>query len=256
MTKEKNILVTDIQRFSLHDGPGIRTTVFLKGCPLRCPWCSNPETQERQPESYVRDGRRGVYGRYMSCDEIYREVIKDKDFYDEGGATYSGGEPLLQMEALEPLMDRLKKEGLHQCVETCMFGTEDSLKIALKYISLYYVDIKILAPEECEEILKGDVRIYERNVDILFQADKPVVFRIPCIVPYVTEKGNQERIIQFIKEYRPCKVELIKGHNLGAVKYRTLGRAVPVLKKVPEKQIQFLAKEFSEMGIRTEICEV
>lgn len=256
MTERGKVLITDIQRFSLHDGPGIRTTVFLKGCPLRCPWCSNPETQERRPEWYIRNGRSGVYGKYMSCDEIYQEVMKDKIFYDDGGVTYTGGEALLQMETLEVLMARLEKEGIHQCIETSLFGTEDNLRIALRYLSLFYVDIKILSSDKCRNVLKGDVEIYRKNMDILFRAKMPVVFRIPFISPYTTEKDNLRNIVEFIKEYIPCKVELIKGHNLGAAKYKTLGRTVPVIRDIPKEEMQLFMKQVEEMGIETEICEV
>ena len=112
------ILVTNIQRFSLHDGPGIRTTVFLKGCSLKCPWCANPENLKPYQEKYIKNGIISTYGKYMSCEEIYDEVIKDKNFYIEvshsmtnnyleslpGGITFSGGEALLQVEKIIPLL--------------------------------------------------------------------------------------------------------------------------------------------------------
>ena len=75
------ILVTDIQRFSFHDGTGIRTTVFLKGCSIRCPWCSNPENLEPAIQRYIKDGNEGLYGRWYSSAELYQEVIRDKEFY-------------------------------------------------------------------------------------------------------------------------------------------------------------------------------
>ena len=78
--EEKNILLTNIQRFSLHDGPGIRTTVFLKGCSLRCPWCSNPENLKPHPEKYMKDGIDGIYGKYYSASELVKECLKDKNF--------------------------------------------------------------------------------------------------------------------------------------------------------------------------------
>ena len=92
------ILLTNIQRFSLHDGPGIRTTIFLKGCSLRCPWCSNPENLNPYPEEYIKDGNRGIYGKEYAIDEIFIEVMKDKDYYESnGGLNFSGGEALLKV---------------------------------------------------------------------------------------------------------------------------------------------------------------
>ena len=85
------MLITNIQRFSLHDGPGIRTTVFLKGCSIKCPWCSNPENIKNYPEVYYKDGVKGIYGKEFSLDEIYAEIVKDRVFYeDNGGVTFSG----------------------------------------------------------------------------------------------------------------------------------------------------------------------
>lgn|GEM_PF-4066704 len=81
--EQVNPLITSIQRFSLHDGPGIRTTIFAKGCSLYCPWCSNPENLLPFPEIYVKDRIEGIYGKYMSCNEIYNEVIKNLTFYGE-----------------------------------------------------------------------------------------------------------------------------------------------------------------------------
>ncbi len=126
----EKILLTNIQKFSLHDGPGIRTTIFLKGCSLRCPWCSNPENIEFKEQNYIKDGVAGIYGKWMTCDEIYAEIIKDIDFYGlfsggeeiknlkyleklPGGVTFSGGEPLLQIDKLVSLLKKLKTKNIH-----------------------------------------------------------------------------------------------------------------------------------------------
>ena len=98
------ILITNIQRFSLHDGPGIRTTVFCKGCSLRCPWCANPENLEARLETYVKDGKSGIYGRFISKNDLYETVMRDEPFYRQqgqesglaalpGGVTYSAVVP-------------------------------------------------------------------------------------------------------------------------------------------------------------------
>ena len=103
------MLITNIQRFSLHDGPGIRTTVFLKGCSIRCPWCSNPENLNGYPEKYNKNGIEGIYGKEYSCDEVYDEIMKDEVFYeDDGGVTFSGGEALPQTVNLIQLIKRIR----------------------------------------------------------------------------------------------------------------------------------------------------
>lgn len=265
---EERILVTNIQRFSLHDGPGIRTTVFLKGCSLRCPWCANPENLEPYPENYVKDGREGVYGRYMTCDDLFDEIIKDKIFYGEkersgalagtpGGVTFSGGEPLLQAGTLEPLLKRLKETGLHLCVETALFIPGEWLDLAVRYMDLFYVDVKILNSARCKAVLNGDLRQYEGNVERLFRAKRTVVFRVPVIGGYTDSVENQKEIIAFSQRFKPVKVELIKEHNLGQSKYLSLRKKPLFLNAVTDEALCRFRKEIElQTGIETEICKV
>lgn len=262
------VLITNIQRFSLHDGPGIRTTVFCKGCSLRCPWCANPENLEPRPERYVKDGRPGIYGRYVSCDELFKEVMKDKLFYQQqglgdgldalpGGVTYSGGEALLQAEGLGPVFRRLRDAGVHQSVETCLFAPADKLKLAMKHIDLFYVDIKILDEVRCRDVLGGDLRQYLANVETLFAAKKPVVFRVPVIGGFTNGEENRRAAIELIKRYPPLKVELIKEHNLGQGKYLSLGRTPLELNTVSDGLMgSFKLAIEEETKVAAEICKV
>lgn len=262
------ILATNIQRFSLHDGPGIRTTVFLKGCSLRCPWCSNPENMNPEMERYTKDGREGVYGKWLSCNEIYQEIMKDRIFYEvepggtgvldvSGGVTFSGGEPLLQAEALVPLLERLTESGIHICAESALFVPDVLLRLAIKYIQLFYVDVKILDENRCREVLHGNLRLYEKNVEELFSAGKLVVFRVPVIGGFTNDAGNQKKIAAFLKRYRPIKVELIKEHNLGRNKYLSLGRQALELNSVTDEDIRSFQRLVQDQtGVETEICKV
>lgn len=224
--EEKIILVTNIQRFSLHDGPGIRTTVFLKGCSLRCPWCSNPENLSHNVEEYIKDGMKGRYGKWYSVKELYDEVMKDVVFYEiEGGVTFSGGETLLQARQLKPLWSLLKDEKnlmgqeVHMAVETCLFVPEEYLLMAIRYIDLFYVDIKILDKGKCREILHGDLSLYEKNIKTLMDSYKPVVLRIPVISGYTDKIDNRSLVADMVKDCinmgNILKIELIKEHNLG-----------------------------------------
>ena len=265
---DEQVLITNIQRFSLHDGPGIRTTVFCKGCGLRCPWCANPENLEPRPEDYVKDGVPGTYGRYISCEELVREVIKDELFYCQcgrgegldalpGGVTWSGGEPLLQAERLEPAFRALKEAGIHQCVETCLFVPEDRLKLAMEYIDLFYIDIKILDKERCRTVLHGDLEQHLTNVRTLFAAGKPVVFRVPVIGGYTDSAENCERVIDQIKQYTSMKVELIKEHNLGQSKYDSLGKAPLDLHTVTDEFMEQYKEAIGmNTGVFTEVCKI
>lgn len=132
------MIITNIQRFSLHDGPGIRTTVFLKGCSIRCPWCSNPENINHQIEKYVKDGKEGFYGKEYSVDEVLKEVLKDKIFYeDNGGVTFSGGEALLYAKELLPLMEQIKQNNISIAVESSLFVPSSYLEMVIPFLSTF-----------------------------------------------------------------------------------------------------------------------
>mgnify|MGYP000258385265 FL=1 len=146
------IIVTNIQRFSLHDGPGIRTTVFLKGCYICCPWCSNPENISPRYEEYIQNGIGGIYGKAYSSKELFDEIIKDHIFYDEtGGVTFSGGEVLLQAEVILTVLKMLKREKITVAVETSLFAPTNKLNMILPYVDYFLVDMKIMDEEKCKK---------------------------------------------------------------------------------------------------------
>ena len=246
MIPEKNILLTNIQRFSLHDGPGIRTTVFLKGCSIHCPWCSNPENLLHREQRYVKmdhNGKveeEGTYGKWYNPDELYSEVIKDKAFYDScnansatyldslpGGVTFSGGECMLQMKELDPMLQRLNDEQIHTIAETSLFCSSVQLSIAIKHIDLFYVDIKVLNDDLCSSSLGGRIELYKNNLVTLLNSGKPIVFRLPVIGGYTDSEENRKAVVELIeskaKSYSNLlKIEILKEHNLGTNKYQSL----------------------------------
>ncbi len=158
----------------------------------------------------MKDRKPGIYGKLVSCEELFDEIMKDELFYRRqngnegldafpGEVTYSGGETLLQAERLEPLFRRLKDWGIHQCVETALFVPEEKLALAMEYIDFFYVDIKILDSEQCRVVLHGDLVRCLTNVRKLFAAQKPVVFRVPVIGGYTDIKKNCQRVMELIK---------------------------------------------------------
>lgn len=270
-----SILLTNIQRFSLNDGPGIRTTVFLKGCSLRCPWCSNPENISPYRQKYTKNGVEGTYGKEYTTDELYNEVIKDLYFYEgdrssynlnkmPGGVTFSGGECILQMDRLEPLLERLANEQIHTAVETCLFVPKNQLRIALNYINLFYVDIKILDEKRCRSILCGNLEQFLTNLQMLLSSGKPIVFRIPVIGKYTDDDINRRIIAAFLKEIcgNVIKIELIKEHNLGLSKYQSLINgnndiSLPLYKGVSDELMEQYKKEIEKVtNIPVDICKI
>jgi pyruvate formate lyase activating enzyme len=218
-------LVSNIQRMCMQDGPGIRTTVFMKGCGIHCPWCSNPENLSFEAEEYTRSDGKGVYGSSYSIDEIYREIIKDKDYWgSDGGVTFSGGEALMHVDFLRELFQRLKDQEIHLAVETSLFVPEKLVREALEYIDFFYVDIKILNAEKCGILLGGDSMLYRGNVDILIHSGKSICFRIPCSERYTLQEDNKELILEFVRQYQQIPIEIFKLHRMGESKYRSLGK--------------------------------
>lgn len=206
------VRITDIQHFSLHDGPGIRTTVFLKGCPLNCPWCSNPECI-----SFDIDDN---FGRDISLDDLEYEILKDQHYYKTGGGvTFSGGEPLLQIKQLEPLLKSLSSKKINICFETSLFVPKNLLNISTKYADEFIVDIKILTPDNSKTILGGDVTVYLNNLKLL-DMDK-TTFRIP-VSDFILEESNVNLILELLNKYKPKNVEIFKIHDLAKKKYLIL----------------------------------
>ena len=281
--QEQNILLTNIQRFSLHDGPGIRTTVFLKGCSLRCPWCSNPENLAAYPQEYIKEGVKGTYGKYCSVEELITECLKDKNFYDgtlnspalwnittaekidllPGGVTFSGGEALLQIEALVPVIRELHRLGVHIAVETCLFVPESNIIQALNLIDFFYIDIKILDQERCSSIEHGNLSVYLSNLDkVLTWTDdnnhhKPVVIRIPVIGNRTDDVENRKAVHDLISRYSDSilKIELIKEHNLAESKYKSLNMQMDYT-GVDDDLMEIYKKELSNLNIPVEVCRI
>lgn len=254
------MIITNIQRFSLHDGPGIRTTVFLKGCSIRCPWCSNPENINHQIERYVKDGKEGFYGKEYSVDEVIKEVLKDKIFYeDNGGVTFSGGEALLYAKELLPLMQQIKQNNILIAVESSLFVPSSYLEMVIPYVDYFYVDLKVMDKERCSFLLKGNLDLFKSNLAILAKSKKFNV-RIPVIYGYTDDENNIKCIIDVIREYRSSieKVELIKGHNLGDNKYVTLGKEIPKKAEVSDLFLEEYKKKIMDTvdAVGVEICRI
>ena len=252
------VLVTNIQRFSLHDGPGIRTTVFLKGCCLHCPWCSNPENISSVQEPYHLNGKNGIYGREEKLSKIYDEVLIDRAFYEQdGGVTFSGGEPLLFIRKLEPLLKKLKEDGVSIALETSLFAPVEMLTLALKYVDFFCIDIKILDLKKCREVLGGNLVTYTDNVKLIqhFSGIK-TLFRVPLVAPYTTNEVNIRSIARFCRENEIHYLELIEGHNLAKKKYQSLDRKMQCVSEMSLEETKKIANFLESQNIRVKLCRM
>lgn len=251
------MLITNIQRFSLHDGPGIRTTIFLKGCSIRCPWCSNPENINPYQEKYITDGKDGCYGINYSIDEVANAILKDKNFYGvEGGVTFSGGEPLLQAGEIIEVINKINN--ITVAIETSLFGSTQSLLSLIPFVDFFYVDMKILNEIRCKNILNADINLYKSNLELL--TDKTsIVVRVPVIMGETDDLENRKKIVEELHTYRKSikKVELIKGHNLAKNKYISLNICPPESCSVNDELLEFYMKDIIESTcLPVEICKI
>lgn len=227
-------IVADIQRASVHDGPGIRTTVFLKGCPLHCAWCHNPECIDYKPqimyypekcigcglcEEGCFSGAKVICGKEMSVEEVVKEVLLDKDYYgEEGGVTFSGGEPLAQREFLGALMDACKSEGIHVALETSLiyFDAEIFAKT-----DLVMADFKIWDDDLHKKYTGVSNEKIKEHFKKLNEIGVSIIARTP-VIPEISQ--GIEEISAFLKQFNNIrKYELLPYHPLGGAKREALG---------------------------------
>jgi len=252
--------IADIQRASIHDGPGIRTTVFFKGCPLNCAWCHNPEciSFEKEtlfyPEKCIGCGKcaegcfsgaRVACGRDLSPEEILETVLLDRDYYaPDGGVTFSGGEPLAQREALLRTVKLMKKEGIGTAVETslCLFDRE-----ILGEVDLVMADLKIWNEEKHRRYTGVSNRPVIEHFRRLADVGTPTVARTP-VIPGVNDSREEiESIRDFLAELpNVVRYELLPYHPLGESKRRALGREVTEF-SVPDRGRMEELKRYADL---------
>lgn len=227
-------VIFDIKRFALHDGPGIRTTVFLKGCPIRCLWCHNPESHSPEIEEYtvkrIVDGKEiimnRVYGKKASVEEVLEEVLNDKVFYDEsgGGVTFSGGEPLMQHEDLIELLKALGTLGIHRTVDTAGVSSPKIIEMVAEHTDLFLYDLKIMDPYMHKKYIGVDNLQILKNADLLLEKGSKVIFRIP-LIPGVNDSDEElNSFLEFLsaRKGKFSEVHLLPYHKIGSQKYNRM----------------------------------
>ncbi len=217
-------LIFDIKRDSSADGPGIRTTVFFKGCPLSCIWCQNPEGKKLSPESDVSGNQIGTW---YSVDELTYRLLQDKPFFIStgGGVTLSGGEPTLQMDFAGRLLQALKREGIHTALETCGFFSYESFKEKmLPWLDLIYFDIKLIDAIDSEQYCgQPNKRILDNFSQLIKDAGIPIIPRIPLIPEITTTEKNLKGIASFLTKHGIKSCELMSYNPLWVDKLQKLG---------------------------------
>ncbi len=301
--------VLNIQRFSVHDGPGIRTVVFIKGCSLRCIWCSNPESMRRRlqlgiyPDRCIGTDKCGlclkvvpdsnmlivkdhivvglntdqpedclpcaevcptsalkVWGEKTTVGEVMKEVLSDRQFYEEsgGGLTLSGGEAFIQAQFAVELLKAAHAEGINTCVETALNYSADVLDKALPYVDLAYCDLKHMDSEGHKRFTGvANERILE-NLKKVVDSGTRVVIRIPVVPGHNGTEENLRATAKFLVEDiggRVAQIQLLPFRKLGVEKYASLGISYPMEdfktppRKVWEQDIRRFAGIMSSYGL-------
>lgn len=217
--------VFNIQKFSINDGPGIRTTVFFKGCPLQCGWCANPESQNRNAAIADAMADPLYCGRAYTVEAVMAVVRQDADFYIEsgGGMTLSGGEVLQQQAFAEALIDAAHAEGIHTAVETTGYADPERFRAFLPRPDLFLFDFKHYDRALHRAYTGAYNDVIVENLRALVRAGKPVIARIPVIPHFNAGIKHARGLAEALQDIGVREVHLLPFHQLGERKYEVLG---------------------------------
>ena len=250
-----NATIFEIKRFAVHDGDGIRTTVFFKGCPLKCVWCHNPEGISVKPQEAFYSHKcigcgeckkegfsasdclgeaRIQYGKEITVDELLPLLLEDKDFYEtsNGGVTLSGGECLMQTDFCAELLKQLKENGVRTAVDTCGFVPKSSLDKVIQYTDVFLYDLKAYDEDVHVKCTGVSNKLILENLLYLDSIGKSVEIRIPFVPDY--NDDQIEKIANFLSKLRNVtKIRVLGYHNYAGSKYSALNMENTLPSRLP-----------------------
>ncbi len=220
--------IFDIQRYSIHDGTGIRTIVFLKGCVLRCRWCCNPESQEYGIQTMMVQGKPKIIGRDVTVGEVMETVEKDRPYYRRsgGGLTLSGGESLCQPEFARDLLHAARATGIPTALESMACAKYEVIESILPYLDQYLMDIKHMDPRKHKEFTGRENGLMLENArKVAASGRTELIIRVP-VIPTFNDTPEEIREIARFADKLPGvrQIHLLPYHRLGQDKYEGLGR--------------------------------
>ena len=270
-------LVMDIERGATFDGPGIRTVVYFKGCPLRCLWCSNPETQKLENEFWDYEG--SLYkgnrtlcsdciatstsstlkqvAKDMTLEEVFTIVMKDENFYRNsgGGVTLSGGEVLVNSAFAIKLFEKLKDEYVNTAIETTGYGNYRELEKLAKLTDTILFDIKHMDSGKHKKYTAVSNEIILENLTKLSKWHKKIIMRFPFIKGINDDEKNIHETAKFLKKLNLLEVNILPYHTMGLEKYRKLRMPYPMktLEKHTQEELDNALQIMKSYGLKAKL---
>jgi len=258
--------VTDIVRGSFHDGPGIRTVVFLQGCSLRCPWCHNPETWSMGPvplfyperclgcgacggsaehADRCRFGARVLSSAEKTVEEVMGVILKDRPFYSAGGGvTFSGGEPCCQPDFLLALLKRCQAEAVPAAIETSLNYPAELLETVLPFLAVLMADLKLADSERHRRATGASNDLILKNFAALQKARLPIIVRTPLVAGMNDDDANIEQTVEILKPLKTLAYyELLRYQPLGQEKVKALGWTCPTFQAPSDERVKHLCQK-------------
>jgi pyruvate formate lyase activating enzyme len=300
----KNGVVFNVEKYAIQDGPGIRTTVFFKGCPLRCWWCHNPEGQRRSFELVFRpsrciecgeclksctrqalaylfnrividrkrctvcgacvrkcpSGALSIAGKKTSVEEVTRIIERDMPFYDEskGGVTFSGGEPLLQPNFLEALLEECNKRGINTALDTSGYAPPGIVDRFYRKVDLFLYDIKIMDDLKHKKYTGVSNRLILKNLKRVAKNGGRIAVSLPIIPLINDDEKNIEKTGEFLASLRGVEdVSLLPYHRMGVDKYKSLDKPYRLIEtQTPStEKMKMIKEELEAFGLKVKVEE-
>ena len=261
-------LIFSVKRYSIHDGPGIRVTFFMKGCPLSCWWCHNPEGISPLQGSVVQTNKVGEkefrrteeVGKYFGVDDILNILDKEKVFINQskGGITFSGGEPMLQFDFLLEALKACKANGYHTAVDTSGYSAPENYRSIIPFTDLFLFDLKHLDKEK-HTLYTGvsNIGILE-NFQLILDYGSDVMIRIPVIPGLNDDDDHMRRLKLFLNQNKSenlKKISLLPYHKIGSSKYKKFDIPYRMhdIQQPSGQRMNELKEFFKDVGVKVKI---
>jgi pyruvate formate lyase activating enzyme len=261
-------LIFSVKRYSIHDGPGIRVTFFMKGCPLSCWWCHNPEGIDSKPSTVEHIDRIGEkefkkteeVGKFYKTKDILKILDQEKIFINQsrGGVTFSGGEPMMQFSFLLEALKVCCDNGFHTAIDTSGFTSADNFRKVIPFTKLFLFDIKHLDDQKHIEYTGVSNKLILRNLDLLAESGSDLMIRIPVIPGFNDDEDYLSDLKTYLTNLKKDKLKMINllpYHKIGSSKYKRFGMTnrMGKVEQPTVQRMKELKDYFSDLGVKVKI---